>query len=108
MKKILPFALVIWTTVQAGAQQWELVSNLNYATATGNMARNINDAVGLTLGFEKRFKTPFSIGAELATSTYGNQTTRQQYTFDDGAVTETNVLVSNNFTNFSLTGKYFL
>jgi hypothetical protein len=45
---------------------------------------------------------------EFGVASYGSQRTRQQYTFDDGAVTETDVVVRNNIYNLNLTGKYFL
>lgn len=83
-------------------------ASLNLSQPVGPMARNMNNAFGLSLGLEKYFKAPFSAGLQLSFGNYGYQTSRQQYTFDDGSVTETDVNVGNNIFNMLLTGKHYL
>jgi hypothetical protein len=73
------------------------------------MKRDMNNAFGTTADIARKLKNaPFSFGTEVAVGSYGTQDTMQEYTFDDGTTTETNVHVSNNITNLRLTGKYFL
>ncbi|HEY9489337.1 MAG TPA: hypothetical protein VIQ51_13425 [Chryseosolibacter sp.] len=89
-------------------QAFEFGSTLNVSQPVGTMARNMNNAFGISLESSRQFKTPFSAGLQLNFGNYGRQTTRQEFTFDDGSVTETDVNVSNNILNASLTGKHFL
>ena len=73
------------------------------------MKRDMSNAFGITFDMAKKLKTvPFTVGTELSLSNYGTQNSQQEYTFDDGTTTETNVHVNNNITNLRLTGKYFL
>ena len=75
-------------------------SSFNYAKPIGGMAHNIDQGFGITLEAAWLPKTaPFSIGAEFAYNAYGQETTRQQFEFDDGTVTETDVIVTNSFSN---------
>ncbi|MGC1242737.1 MAG: hypothetical protein WA874_14195 [Chryseosolibacter sp.] len=90
------------------AQSLEMDAAFHLSQPIGPMARNMNNAFGLSLGLEKYFKTPFSAGLQMSFGNYGYQTSRQQYTFSDGSVTETNVNVGNNIFNMFLTGKHYL
>lgn len=91
------------------AQRFDIGSNFNYAKPIGGMAHNIEQGFGITLeGAWLPKASPFSVGLEFAYNAYGQETTRQEFTFDDGTVTETNVIVTNTFSNLYLTGKYFL
>ena len=81
------------------AQTLEFGSDFTLSQPLGTMANNMNNAFGLTFEVVRNFKTPFSAGAEIGFGTYGYQTSRQQYAFDDGSATETNVNVSNNIFN---------
>ncbi len=109
MKKLIFIAMVLTCVGNAFGQRWDLGTNFNYAKPVGSMARNIDNGYGITLEGARILKNvPFSVGAELAFNAYGHDKSRQQYTFDDGSVTETNVIVSNNFSNFLVTGKFFL
>jgi hypothetical protein len=75
----------------------------------GGMAHNIDQGFGITLeGAWLPKSSPFSVGAEFAYNAYGQETTRQQFEFDDGTVTDTDVVVTNAFSNLFLTGKFFL
>jgi len=90
------------------AQRFDMGSSFNYAKPIGGMAKNIDQGFGITLEGAWLPKTsPFSIGAEFAYNAYGQETTRQQYEFDDGTVTDTDVIVTNAFSNLYLTGKFF-
>jgi hypothetical protein len=90
------------------AQNFEFGAQFNASQPVGTMSRNMNNAFGMSLEADYRFNRPFSLGIEMAFGNYGRQTTRQQYTFDDGSVTETNVNVNNNITSMLVTGKHFL
>jgi uncharacterized protein YdeI (BOF family) len=90
------------------AQQWELGTNFQYIKPLGNMSTTIKQGFGGTLEGAYNFKKPFSLGMEVSYTNYGHQEQRQQYTFDDGSITETNVIVDNYFVNLNFTGKYFL
>ena len=107
MKTWMTFIVVVLSGVQAIAQSWEFGSDFNVAQPVGGMSKTMNNAIGITAILSRNFKTPFSLGAEMGIGTYGTGRTRQQYTFDDGTTTETNVVVSNDILNFAITGKYF-
>jgi hypothetical protein len=108
MKAINLIVLLLAIGGAVGAQSFELGSNFNVSQPVGTMSRNMNNAFGLTMEAGRHFKAPFSAGLELNFGNYGYETSRQEYTFDDGSVTETNVNVSNNIFNLYLTGKHFL
>jgi hypothetical protein len=90
------------------AQDFEFGSGLTLSQPGGSMARNMSTAFGLNFEVSQNLKTPFALGIDVGIGNYGYQTTRQQYTFDDGSVTETNVNVSNDIFTINLTGKHFL
>lgn len=93
----------------AVAQRWEMGTNFNYTRPMGGMSRNIDQGFGITLEGARLLKNaPFAIGAEFSYNAYGHDVTRQQYTFDDGSITETDVVVTNAFSNLLVTGKFFL
>ncbi|MEX1239766.1 MAG: hypothetical protein WEB30_08615 [Cyclobacteriaceae bacterium] len=108
MKTIKVLLLLVLTGPALFAQTLELGSDLFLSRPTEMMARNMNNAFGITLAASKHFKSPFSVGIELNIATYGHETSRQEYTFSDGSVTETDVNVGNGITNLFLTGKHFL
>src|SRR5687768_13014587 len=108
MKKTGICVAVMFFSLTASAQNWEFGSNFMLSQPTGSMTRTMSNAFGLNLGAARNFKSPFSVGVELGYASYGSERTPQQYTFDDGTVTNTDVVVRNNIYNFSLTGKYFL
>lgn len=90
-------------------QSWEMGSNFILSQPVSGMKRDMNNAFGITFDIAKKLKNaPFTVGTELSVGSYGTQNSEQEYTFDDGTTTETNVHVSNNITNLRLTGKYFL
>lgn len=90
-------------------QRWEVGSNFILSQPVSGMKRDMNNAFGITFDVARKMKSsPFVIGTELTLGSYGTQDSMQEYTFDDGTTTETNVHVSNNVTNLRLTGKYFL
>lgn len=72
------------------------------------MSRNMNNAFGLTLDASLVFRQPYTLGLEMVFGSYGHERSRQEYTFDDGTGTETDVNVNNNMTSIFLTGKHFL
>ena len=106
MLKLLPILLLL--TPWVVAQNYELGANVNLAQPTGMMSKTMDNAVGVSLMASRQFKAPFSAGLEINFGNYGYQTTRQEYAFDDGSVTETDVNVSNNIFSLYLTGKHFL
>lgn len=104
--------LILWASLLVHSvcgQQWDFGSSFNYARPNSGMGRNIEQGFGITLEGARVLKNaPFSVGAEFSYNAYGHEKTRQQYTFDDGSVTETNVIVTNSFSNLFLTGKFFI
>ncbi|MBT1697997.1 hypothetical protein KK083_13980 [Fulvivirgaceae bacterium PWU4] len=106
--KTLIFAVATLLGTTAFAQSWELGSGFNLAQPVGSMTRTMNNAFGIDLNFSRSFKAPFSLGIELGFGSYGSEKSRQKYTFDDGTVTETDVLVSNDIFNARIAGRYFL
>jgi hypothetical protein len=108
MKILKILVITVFLSVPAMAQHWTLGSDFNLAQPVSAMKRNMNNAFGMTLNAAKKFKSPFALGVEMGFASYGSQKSRQQYTFDDGTVTDTDVIVSNDIFNMNLTGKYFL
>lgn len=109
MKRIV---LILWASLlvhSVNGQNWDVGSGFNYARPNSGMGRNIEQGFGISLEGARVLKNaPFTVGVEFSYNAYGHEKTRQQYTFDDGSVTETNVIVTNSFSNLFLTGKFFL
>lgn len=109
MKTLRILALLSIFATPGLSQSWELGSGFNVSQPVGGMTRTMNNAFGMTLSFGRQLKNaPFTLGVEAGFGSYGSNTTQQEYTFDDGTTTETNVVVGNDIINFQLTGKYFL
>jgi hypothetical protein len=109
MKILRIIAFLLIPSCMVTAQSWEMGSNLIFSQPITGMKRDMNNAFGMTFDMAKQFKNvPFTVGTEISLSSYGTQNSVQEYTFDDGTRTETNVHVNNNITNLRLTGKYFL
>jgi hypothetical protein len=101
-------ALLFLSSTCSFAQTFLIGSDISLKQPVGAMTRTMNNAVAFTLNFQYKFKSPFAMGMDFSAGTYGSQTTRQQYTFDNGDVTETNVVVTNNLYTITFNGKYFL
>lgn len=108
MKTIKLVSLLLLAAHGAFAQSYLMSGNLTVSQPIGLMSANMDNAFGLSMELSREFKAPFSAGLQLNFGNYGYETTRQQYTFDDGSTTETNVNVSNNIMSMLLTGKHFL
>lgn len=108
MKTIKLLSILLLVAPCLSAQTYELGADLNISHPMGMMSETIDNAFGVTLSGSKIFNAPFAAGMEVNFGNYGYQTSRQQYTFDDGSVTETDVNVSNNIFSMYLTGKHFL
>lgn len=109
MKKLLLTMHLIALASVSFAQQWDMGMSFNFSKPIGGMATNIDHGLGVTIDGAYLIKdSPFSVGAEFSYNAYGHDKTRQQYTFDDGSVTETNVIVTNAYSNLMGTGKFFL
>jgi hypothetical protein len=108
MKKSVLILAFLMCGVMAKAQRWDIGSSFQYIMPVGSMSRNIDNGFGIIVEGSRNFKAPFAVGMELGYTGYGYQKDRQRYTFDDGSVTETDVIVTNSFLNADLTGKYFL
>jgi hypothetical protein len=100
-------AMMFLGSLSAFAQTFLMGSDVSLMQPIGGMTRTMNNAFGCTLNFQYKMKNSFAVGLDFAAGTYGSQTTRQQYTFDNGDVTETNVVVTNNIYNMAFSGKYF-
>jgi hypothetical protein len=109
MKNVKFLMLFLVSSSIGYSQGFEMGSNLIFSQPVSGMKNDMSNAFGITLDIAKKFKSsPFTVGTELTFSSYGTQNSVQEYTFDDGTTTETNVHVNNNITNLRLTGKYFL
>ena len=108
MKPITLLFLLLLLSPCLYAQDYELAADLSLSHPMGMMSKTMDNAFGVTLAASRQFKAPFSAGLEINLGNYGYQTSRQQYSFDDGSVTETDVNVSNNIFSLFVTGKHFL
>ena len=108
MKTIKLLSILLLVAPCLSAQTFELGADLNISHPMGLMSQTMDNAFGLTMAASRQFKAPFSAGLELNFGNYGYQTSRQQYAFDDGSVTEMDVNVSNNIFSVFATGKHFL
>jgi hypothetical protein len=109
MKILRIITLLLMPCCFVSAQSWEMGSQLTFSQPVSGMKRDMSNAIGMSFDFGRQLKNiPFTIGTELSLGNYGTQNSRQEYTFDDGTRTETNVHVNNNITNLRLTGRYFL
>jgi len=88
--------------------QGEIGFALQYIHPRGTMSQTINGGLGFTLSAGHNFEKPFAAGFQFSYNNYGYSRTRQQYTFDDGSVTETYVSIDNYFLNLNANGKAFL
>jgi hypothetical protein len=108
MKTLKVLSILFPLALPLCGQNLEVGSGFNVSAPVRSMSESMTNAFGLNFEAAKSFKAPFSLGLEFSFGSYGYQTSRQQYTFDDGSVTETDVNVSNNIFNLNLTGKHFL
>lgn len=108
MKALRVLALLILISSASFAQNWEFGVDCNVLQPMAGMKRTMDNAFGANFIGARNFSRPFSIGLEMGFNTYGSQTTRQEYVFDDGTRTETDVVVNNNIFNLNVAGKYFL
>jgi hypothetical protein len=109
MKILRIITLLLLSITTVFGQSWELGSNFILSQPVSGMKKDMNNAFGITFDVAKKLKSaPFTVGTEISVGSYGTQNSTQEYTFDDGTTTETNVHVNNNITNLRLTGKYFL
>ena len=81
----------------------------SYSNPTGLMHETINGGHGVLLDFYMAPKDiPVALGMEVSYNIYGQNKTTQEYTFDNGIVAPMDIVVSNNFTNVLLAGRYYL
>jgi hypothetical protein len=80
-----------------------------FSIPEGSMQQNMKQAHG---GYMDFYFTPvekrYSIGMELSINTYGRDKSKQTYTLDDGSTAPMDIIVSNNFYNILVAGRYFL
>jgi hypothetical protein len=103
----LTFCLMLFTSAVL-AQKWELGMDFNLMQPIGGMERTMDNAFGVNLFGARDLKGPFSLGLELGYNNYGSQSTPQEYYFEDGTSTITDVVVNNNIFSINAGGKYFL
>ena len=110
MKKLLTplFAIILVSGfAQFSSKEWG--TGYIFSAPQGSMKQNMRQAHG---GFFDFYFTPadkrYSFGAEISINTYGHDKSEQTYTFDDGSTAPMDIVVSNNFYNMLLTGRYFL
>jgi len=107
MKKTI-LIIIASSAVLTMNAQGEFGFAFQYVKPRGGMSETINNGFGFTLEAAHNFDRPFSAGLEFSYNNYGYSRTKQQYTFDDGSVTDTYVNVDNYFLNLNTTGRWFL
>jgi hypothetical protein len=102
------FAIILVSGfAQLNSTEWGM--GYIFSAPQGSMKENMKQAHGGYLDFyfmpvEKRY----SIGMELSINTYGRNKSEQTYTFEDGSTAPMDIIVSNNFYNMLVGGRYFL
>lgn len=95
------------TFAQIKGAEWNM--GYIFSSPQGTMKQNVQLANG---GFFDFYVTPankrYALGFEMSVNTYGHNKKRETYTFDDGSTAPMDIIVSNNFYNFMLAGRYFL
>jgi hypothetical protein len=110
MKKIgvVVFALLL-SNAFAQVRNAEWGFGYSFSAPQGTMRQNMTQAHG---GFLDFYVSPadkrFALGGELSINGYGRNKTEQTYTFDDGSTAPMDVIVTNNFYNMMLAGRYYL
>jgi hypothetical protein len=104
----LLFGFMLSTSfAQVSGTEWGM--SYIFSAPQGTMRQNMTQAHGGHVDF---FFTPagkrYSFGMELSVNTYGRDKSEQTYTFDDGSTAPMDIIVSNNFYNMMLAGRYFL
>jgi len=112
MKKHLTILSVLFVSIAFG--QFDL-SNAEwgmgyvFSAPQNTMRQNVRQAHGANVDF---YFTPnqkrYALGFELSMNGYGHNKSEETYTFDDGSTAPMDIVVSNNFFNFMVAGRYFL
>lgn len=80
-----------------------------FSAPQNTMRQNMRQAHGGNLDF---YFTPgqkrYSLGFEVSMNGYGHNKSEEIYTFEDGSTAPMDIVVTNNFFNFMLAGRYFL
>ncbi len=105
MKTIVLSVILLGFSLLASAQA-DLVFQLNNSLPQGLMGSRMANAWGMSGQLLYRFpESRFALGGEIGINSYGCQTSRQTYRFQDGSSTETDVSVNNDFAQFNVVGR---
>lgn len=103
----IAFGVVVIPALSQGSMEWS--AGYTFASPAGKMQQNINQGHGVTLGLQRIVaEKRVALGLDVNFTIYGNDETRQEYTFDDGTVADMDVRVTNSFTNMMASVRYNL
>jgi hypothetical protein len=109
MKTYFSLMLMAASVAMYGQGRMEWSAGYSFASPSGKMQQNIRQGHGVTLGLHRVLpEKRLSIGLDMNFTIYGNDETRQQYTFEDGTVADMDVRVTNSFTNMMASVRYNL
>ena len=105
MKTIALPVILLGFSLLASAQA-DMVIQLNHTLPHGAMGGRMSNAWGMSGQLLYRFpESRFSLGGEIGIKSYGAQSSRHTYRFQDGSTTETDVSVRNDFAQFNVVGR---
>lgn len=89
---------------------YEFGLGYTYTSPIGTMNQNIKGGNGLTMELnvipEKINR--LAIGMDMNYTVYGNDVSKQEYTFSDGTTAKMDIIVNNTFLNFMVGGRYYI
>ncbi len=108
--KLLLFTFLMSHWAFAQIEGYEFSFGYTYASPIGTMNQNIKRGNGFTMEFnlipEKINRLAF--GVDMNYTMYGNDISKQEYTFSDGSTARMDIIVNNTFLNFMVGGRYYI
>ena len=106
----LLFCLILSNVALAQLKNYEVGIGYTYTMPLATMKQNINDGNGITANF---YLTPeklsrLSFGMDFNYTIYGQDKSKQEYTFNDGTTERMDIIVNNAFLNFMGGTRYLL
>lgn len=106
----LLFCLFLSTIALAQLQNYEFGIGYTYTSPIATMKQNISGGNGITANFyvtpEKLNRVAF--GMDFNYTVYGQDISKQEYTFTDGTTARMDIIVNNAFLNFMVGTRYLL
>ena len=109
-RSLLLLSLISFTSAAFAQGGFEFGLGYTYTAPIGTMKQNISRGNGIALDFyvipEKINR--LAIGMDLNYTIYGQDKSRQEYTFSDGTVAPMDIIVNNAFTNLLVASRYYV